>query len=125
LARKKTIGLTDAELRLMEVLWDKGSATVGEVVEAMPKRTPLAYSTVLTTLRLLEEKGYLTHVKEGRAFIYQPAVGREEACESAVSHLVRRFFNGSHGLLALNLIENKRIDASELKRLRKTIGEAK
>jgi predicted transcriptional regulator len=80
---------------------------------------------VLTTLRLLEEKGYLTHVKEGRAFIYQPAVGREEACESAVSHLVRRFFNGSHGLLALNLIENKRIDASELKRLRKTIGEAK
>jgi predicted transcriptional regulator len=125
LARKKTIGLTDAELRLMEVLWDKGSATVGEVVEAMPKRTPLAYSTVLTTLRLLEEKGYLTHVKEGRAFIYQPAVGREEACESAVAHLVRRFFNGSHGLLALNLVENKRIDASELKRLRKTIGEAK
>jgi predicted transcriptional regulator len=125
LARKKTIGLTDAELRLMEVLWDKGSATVGEVVEAMPKRTPLAYSTVLTTLRLLEEKGYLTHVKEGRAFIYQPAVGREEACESAVAHLVRRFFNGSHGLLALNLIVNKRIDASELKRLRKTIGEAK
>jgi predicted transcriptional regulator len=125
LARKKTIGLTDAELRLMEVLWDKGSATVGEVVEAMPKRTPLAYSTVLTTLRLLEEKGYLTHVKEGRAFIYHPAIGRAEACESAVAHLVRRFFNGSHGLLALNLVENKRIDASELKRLRKTIGEAK
>jgi predicted transcriptional regulator len=125
LARKKTTGLTDAELRLMEVLWDKGSASVGEVVEAMPKRTPLAYSTVLTTLRILEEKGYLTHVKEGRAFIYQPAVGREEACESAVAHLVRRFFNGSHGLLALNLVENKRIDASELKRLRKTIGEAK
>ena len=125
MARKKTTGLTDAELRLMEVLWDKGSATVGAVVEAMPKRTPLAYSTVLTTLRILEEKGNLRHVKEGRAFIYQPAVGREEACESAVTHLVRRFFNGSHGLLALNLVENKRIDVSELKRLRKSIREAK
>jgi predicted transcriptional regulator len=123
-ARKRSSGLTDAELRLMEILWDKGSATVGEVVEALPRRVPLAYSTVLTTLRILENKGYLKHIKEGRAFIYQPAVGREEACENAVTHLVRRFFRGSHGLLALNLLEKKGIDAAELKRLRKKIEEA-
>ena len=125
MARKKSTGLTDAELRLMEVLWDKGSASVGEVVDALPKRTPLAYSTVLTTLRILEDKGYLRHVKEGRAFIYHPAVGRDEARENAVTHLVRRFFDGSHGSLALNLFENKRIDAAELKHLRKKIKEAK
>jgi predicted transcriptional regulator len=124
-ARKKSPGLTDAELRLMEVVWDRGSASVAEVVEAMPRRTPLAYSTVLTTLRILEEKGYLRHVKEGRAFIYHPAVDRDEACENAVAHLVRRFFNGSHGLLALNLVEKQHIDPAELKRLRKQIKEAK
>jgi predicted transcriptional regulator len=108
----------------MEVIWDKGSATVGEVVDALPKRVPLAYSTVLTTLRILENKGYLTHVKEGRAFIYKPAVGRAEACENAVAHLVRRFFSGSHGLLAMNLLEKKGFAQAELKRLRKKIEEA-
>jgi len=125
LARKKTTGLTEAELKLMEVLWEKGSATVADVVGALPKRIPLAYSTVLTTMRILEQKGYLTHVKDGRAFIYKPAVGREEACENAVAHLVRRFFGGSHGQLALNLVEKKRIDPAELRRLRKIISESK
>jgi predicted transcriptional regulator len=125
MARTKTTGLTDAELRLMEVIWDRGSASVGDVVDAMPKRTPLAYSTVLTTLRILEDKGYLRHVKEGRAFIYHPAVGRDEARDTAVGHLVRRFFGGSHGQLALNLVEKKRIEAAELKHLRRRIKEAK
>jgi predicted transcriptional regulator len=125
MARTKTTGLTDAELRLMEVIWDRGSASVGDVVDALPKRTPLAYSTVLTTLRILEEKGYLRHVKEGRAFIYHPAVGRDEARDTAVGHLVRRFFGGSHGQLALNLVEKRRIEAAELKRLRQRIKEAK
>ena len=124
MARKKTTGLTDAELRLMDVLWDKGSATVGDIVDALPK-PPLAYSTVLTTMRILEGKGYLRHVKEGRAFIYHPAVGRDEARDTAVGHLVRRFFGGSHGQLALNLVERKRIGAGELKHLRRKIKEAK
>jgi predicted transcriptional regulator len=125
MARTKTTGLTDAELRLMEVIWDRGSASVGDVVDALPKRIPLAYSTVLTTLRILEEKGYLRHVKEGRAFIYHPAIGRDEARDTAVGHLVRRFFGGSHGQLALNLVDKKRIEAAELKRLRQKIKEAK
>jgi predicted transcriptional regulator len=124
MARKRTTGLTDAELRLMKLIWNKGSASVGDVLDALPKRTPLAYSTVLTTLCILEDKGFLRHVKEGRAFVYHPAVGREEARDNAV-HLVHRFFDGSHGLLALNLIEQKRVDSGELKRLRQKIQEAK
>ena|SRR5207245_2027022 len=87
MARKKSPGLTDAELRLMEVLWRKGSATVSDVVESLPKNVPLAYSTVLTTLRILENKGYVRHNKEGRAFVYLPVVGREQARENAVTHL--------------------------------------
>jgi predicted transcriptional regulator len=123
LARKKSTNLTDAELRLMDVLWEKGSATVADVSEALPKDPPLAYSTVLTTMRILETKGYVRHHKDGRAFVYQPVVGREQARESAVKHLVRRFFENSPELLMLNLMEGKKIDAAELKRLRQRIEE--
>jgi predicted transcriptional regulator len=123
LARKKTNGLTDAELRLMEVLWDKGSATVSDVVDALPKRVPLAYSTVLTTLRILETKGYIRHAKDGRAFVYRPCVARDQAREHALSHLLGKFFGGSAELLLLNLIESKKIDAKEFARIRKRIEE--
>ena|SRR5437667_8134532 len=123
MARKKSSNLTDAELRLMEVLWEQGPATVSAVVDKLPKRVPLAYSTVLTTLRILENKGYLRHSKDGRAFVYQPIVGREQARENAITHLLRRFFKNSPELLMLNLIQGKKIDAKELNRLRKRIEE--
>jgi predicted transcriptional regulator len=123
MARKKTAGLTDAELRLMEVLWRTGPATVNDVADALPKDPPLAYSTVLTTLRILETKGYLKHTKDGRAFLYEAVVAREQACENAVMHLLRRFFENSPELLVLNLIDAKKISAKELKRLRRRIEE--
>jgi predicted transcriptional regulator len=125
LARKKSPSLTDAELRLMEVVWEKGSATVSEVVESLPGNVPLHYSTVLTTLRILENKGYLAHRKEGRAFVYRPLMARDQEREKAVTHLLRRFFEGSPELLMLNLVARKKIGADELKRLRKRIAEEK
>jgi predicted transcriptional regulator len=123
LARQKSPNLTDAELRLMEVLWQKGSASVSEVVDALPHKVPLHYSTVLTTLRILETKGYLGHEKEGRAFIYRPRIGRDQVREKAVSHLLRRFFEGSPELLMLNLVSREKISAAELKRLKQRIAE--
>jgi predicted transcriptional regulator len=123
LARKKSANLTDAELRLMETVWEKGRATVAEVVASLPDDVPLAYSTVLTTLRILENKGYLCHTTNGRAFVYEPVVARQQARESAVTHLLKRFFEGSPELLMLSLIESKKIDAKELSRLRKRIEE--
>jgi predicted transcriptional regulator len=123
LARKKSSGLTDAELRLMDVLWERGQATVSEVVEGLPSDVPLAYSTVLTTLRILETKGYLQHTKDGRAFIYRPVVDREQARESAVKHLLGRFFENSPELLMLNLLESNQVAPEELKRLRERIDE--
>jgi predicted transcriptional regulator len=124
MARMKSSGLTDAELRLMEVLWRMGPATVSDVAEALPKDPALAYSTVLTTLRILETKGYLKHTKDGRAFRYEAVVAREKACENAVTHLLRRFFENSPERLILNLIDAKKISSRELKRLRKRIEEA-
>ena len=125
MARRKSSHLTDAELRLMEVLWEKGAATVSEVVGVVAGEVPLAYSTVLTTLRILENKGYLRHKKEGRAFVYRPVVAREKAQESAIKHVLRRFFEDSPELLVLNLVERKKITADQLNRLRKRIEEKK
>ena len=125
MARKKSLNLTDAELRLMDVIWEKGSATVGEVADALPGEPGLAYNTVLTTLRILEEKGYLEHTKakEGRAFVYRALVGRNEAGRNAVRYLVSRFFRNSPELLVLNLLEDENLDARELARIRALLAE--
>ena len=122
--RKKSPTLTGAELRLMEVLWERGASTVGEVVKALPKARSLAYSSVLTTLRILEQKGYVRHKKRGRAFLYRPVVDRGAAQRRAVRHLVSRFFEGSPEMLVLNVLENEKLDSAELGRLRKMIEEA-
>jgi predicted transcriptional regulator len=124
LARKKSLNLTEGELRLMDVIWEKGSATVAEVADALPKELGLAYNTVLTTLRILEEKGYLTHTKseEGRAFRYSAVVGRDEAGRNAVRYLVSRFFRNSPELLVLNLLEDEDLSAKELHRIRELIA---
>ena len=124
MARKKSSTLTDAELRLMEVLWEKGAATVGEVVEALPKRSPLAYSTVLTTLRILEQKGYARHGRRGRAFVYRPLIDRKQARRSAIRYVLSRFFQNSPELLLVNILEDEKLDASDLERLRKMIEES-
>ena len=122
--RKSSI-LTEAELRLMDVLWQKGPATVQQVMEDLPEREPLAYNSVLTTIRILEKKGYVKHVKDGRAFVYSPLVARKEATRSEISRLVNRFFGNSHELLVLNLLEDQGLDAAEIKRLRRMLEGSK
>lgn len=121
--RKKSPTLTEAEYRLMQVLWARGDASVAEVVDAIGD-PPLAYNTVLTTLRILEQKGYVRHTAAGRAFIYAPLVARDEAQRSLVNHVLSRFFDGSPRELVLNLLESEAVDAAELARLRELIGSA-
>jgi predicted transcriptional regulator len=118
---RKSPTLTEAELRLMEVLWEKNSATVQQILEVLPEKEPLAYNSVLTTIRILEKKGYVKHVKDGRAFVYSPLVERKEATRSEISRLVNRFFGNSHELLVLNILEDQGVDEGEIKRLRKML----
>ncbi|MBV9277114.1 MAG: BlaI/MecI/CopY family transcriptional regulator [Candidatus Eremiobacteraeota bacterium] len=120
MARKKSRTLTEAELRLMEVLWQKGRATVGDVTGSLGN-PPIAYNTVLTTMRILEQKGFVRHEEEGRAFIYIPKIRREEASTTALDQLLNRFFNNSAGTLALKLIEGQQLDKNELGRLKELI----
>jgi len=117
--------LTEAELRIMNVLWLKGSGTVQQILDGLPKQPSLAYNSVLTTVRILEKKGYVKHQKDGRAHIYLPLVGRKEATRFEIRHLVNRFFQNSHELLVMNILEDSSIDAEELQRLRKMMEEDK
>ncbi|HYZ17512.1 MAG TPA: BlaI/MecI/CopY family transcriptional regulator [Candidatus Acidoferrum sp.] len=121
--RKKSPTLTEAEYRLMQVLWERGESTVAEVVEAIGD-PPLAYNTVLTTLRILEQKSYVRHKASGRAFIYRAVVARDEAQRTVVQHVLSRFFDGSPRELFLNLLETEAVDDGELDRLRELIEKA-
>ena len=103
----------------MDVLWRKGSGTVQQVLDWLC--SPLAYNSVLTTIRILERKGYVEHVKDGRAHIYAPIIGREEASRSEIRHLLGRFFRNSHEALVLNILQDEAIDAEELARLREML----
>jgi len=100
----------------MEVLWRRGSGTVQQVQDWLP--APLAYNSVLTTIRILEKKGHVRHAKDGRAHVYEPIIGREEATRSEIRHLVSRFFRNSHEALVLNILRDEHIDAEELRHLR-------
>jgi BlaI family transcriptional regulator, penicillinase repressor len=113
---KQSATLTEAELRIMDVLWRKGSGTVQQVLDWLP--STLAYNSVLTTIRTLEKKGHVKHAKDGRAYVYEPIIGRQEATRSEIRHLVGRFFRNSHEALVLNILQDEAIDADKLKRLR-------
>ena len=119
---RKSPTLTEAELRLMEVLWGKGPSTVHQVLEGLPHNKPsLAYNSVLTTIRILEKKGYVQHIKDGRSHVYMPLIGKNEATRFEIRNLVSRFFRNSHELLLLNILEDQSINAEELIRMRQMI----
>jgi len=115
------ISFTDRELDVMAVLWDLGSATVAEVQERLTDE--LAYTTVLTILRTLEEKGRVRHEEEGRAYRYIPVVGREEAGASAVRRLVRKVFRGSPELLLTQLVGERGLTPGQLERMKGMLEE--
>jgi BlaI family transcriptional regulator, penicillinase repressor len=124
MARRKSRTLTDAEHRIMEVLWDKGSATVAEVADALAGEGGSAYTTILTMMRILREKGYLTCEKHGRAHTYTPKVNRETAARKAVRHLLAKFFAGSPGELVLSFLRDEDLSPDELDELKKKVMES-
>jgi predicted transcriptional regulator len=121
---KKSNTLTEAELRLMKILWRRGESAVNDLLAAMPDGEPLAYNSVLTTIRILEQKGYVEHRQEGRAFVYRPCVAEHEASRSEVRHLMSRFFGNSRERLLLSLLGDHEISPEELERLKEAIRSA-
>lgn len=118
---RREIAFTDRELDVMAVLWDLGTATVVEVQERLPDK--LAYTTVLTVLRTLEEKGHVAHEEAGRAYRYRPLVERERAGVSALRRIVHKLFKGSPELLMTQLVSDRELSEAELKRLRRLLDD--
>src|SRR5438034_11385610 len=117
--RKRTMTLTNAEHRIMEVIWAKGSATVAEVVEALKGKD--AYTTILTLMTILKGKGYLSSRKEGRAFVFVPKVDRDTAARKAVHQLLSKFFAGSPSEFGLSFLREEELTPQELDAIKKKI----
>lgn len=115
--------LTEAELRLMNVLWERGPSSAGEVVAALAAEVSLAESTVRTVLGILRDKGYVDSTRRGRAVVYHPRMDRGEARRSVLRYLITRFFDGSPGELVLNVLRSEDLDAEEVERLRRVLEE--
>jgi predicted transcriptional regulator len=113
------VSFTDRELDVMAVLWEHGSGTVNEVREALDD--DLAYTTVLTILRTLEDKGFVTHRTEGKAHRYVPAVSQDVAGKSAISRVLDKIFAGSSEMMLTQLVSDRNLDVEELRRLRKLL----
>lgn len=115
------ISFTERELDIMDVLWERGASTVAEVQELLADE--LAYTTVLTMLRTLEEKGYVSHEEEGRAYRYYPLVERSEAGASAVKRLMGKLFRGSPELLMTQLVSQRGLTTDQLEAMRQMLNE--
>lgn len=112
--------LADREAEIMEVLWDSGPSTVAEVKERVPDE--LAYTTVLTILRNLEGKGYVTHDSEGKAHRYSPLIERDDARRSALQAMAAKFFKGSTAMLLTHLVADEKLSGDDVKRLREMLS---
>jgi predicted transcriptional regulator len=123
MARKKAETLTDGEQRVMHVLWENGEATVQDVVDALAGTHPLAYTTVMTVLRVLTDKKRVAARREGRAYVYRPLISRAEAQTAVLSQVVRQFFDGSPTALAKHLLDTSDVSLDELEALQREIDE--
>jgi predicted transcriptional regulator len=116
------IHLTDREADVMRVLWEHGPSVVNEVREKLAD--DLAYTTVLTILRTLEQKGYARHEEEGRVHRYSAAVKEDAARKSALQHLTGKLFNGSAELLFTHLVSDRKLSADQIQRMRELLAES-
>ena len=123
--RKPSSLPTEVELELLKLVWRLGEATVRDVLEALPPKRRLAYTSVMSMMRVLEEKGYVTHRERDRAYVYRARVSEEQIAHGMIRHLVKRMFNGSPERLMVKLLEAADLSEEQLEALRRKINEAK
>ncbi|VAV91035.1 hypothetical protein MNBD_ALPHA02-966 [hydrothermal vent metagenome] len=123
MTRKKPTTLTEFEQRIMTILWDRQEASVREVCDSLSREKPVAYTTILTMLKILKDKGFVAHRKQGKAFIYHPLVNQKEARKSALTKLINQLFQGSPEILAQHLIAENNLDLAEIKALQDSLGD--
>lgn len=119
MTKKSLPALSPAETEILRLIWLLGSGTVQQVCEKLPPKRRIAYATVQTLLRRLEKKGYLAHESQGKAHVFSPATKREEVIKRTVGDFVDRLFGGDPVPLMLHLADHSKLDAEDLKRLKK------
>jgi len=115
--------LTDAELEIMHVVWELDGGTVRQVHEILNQQRPLAYTTVMTMMNILEEKGHLTRQKEGRAYLYQPVRPKSQVISGMVDEFVGRVFEGAAAPLVVSLVKDKKLSKKDLDEIARMIRE--
>jgi len=123
--RSKKTTLTDQELEIMKIVWQLGRATVRDVYETMLARRRIAYTTVMTMMKIMEEKQHLKRTLDGRAYVYEPTRPKKQMIREMVSEFINRVFNGSAEPLLAHLVEDKRLSESELKQIAKMIRDSR
>jgi BlaI family penicillinase repressor len=122
--RTKSRTLTEQELEIMKVVWELQTATVRDVYEALLRRRKIAYTTVMTMMNILEEKGYLKKRAEDKAHVYRPAQAKAKVIRAMVQEFVQRVFNGSAEPLLVQLVKDRRLSPEELEKIARTIKES-
>jgi len=120
--RPKTPTLTEQELEIMKIVWERDRATVRDVYESLLERRKIAYTTVMTMMNILEQKKYLRKSAEDRAYIYRPAKPKKQVIQGMVREFVDRVFNGSAEPLLVHLMEDRKLSTKDLDELRRMIG---
>jgi BlaI family transcriptional regulator, penicillinase repressor len=121
--RPKTLTLTPQELAIMKVVWQRDQATVRDVYETLRKRRQVAYTTVMTMMKILEDKGYLKKSREDRAYVYRPSRPRQQVVGAMVRDFVDRVFDGAASGLLLHLARNGKLTKAERQKIRQLIDE--
>jgi BlaI family penicillinase repressor len=124
-SKPKTFRLGDLQLKIMKVLWERPEATIAQVHEALPPGHDLAYTTVATMLRKMEQRGLVAHRNDGRVFVYRAVAASEDVTRSMANHLVDRLFEGSLADMVSHLLTTREISPDELRQLEKLIAEKK
>jgi predicted transcriptional regulator len=122
--RTKSRTLTEQELEIMKVVWELQTATVRDVYEALLRRRKIAYTTVMTMMNILEEKGYLKKRAEDKAHVYRPAQAKAKVIRAMVQEFVQRVFNGSAEPLLVQLVKDRQLSPEELEKIARTIKES-
>jgi predicted transcriptional regulator len=122
--KKSETKLTDTELEIMHVVWELGGGTVREVHERLNQQRPLAYTTVMTMMNILEEKGHLTRSKQGRAYRYEAVRPKHQVISGMVDDFIGRVFEGSATPLILSLVKDRKIPQKDLEEIARLIREA-
>lgn len=120
-----SIILTRQELQIMKVVWELGTATVKEVCDTMSQVKPVAYTTILTLMGILEEKGALCHTRSGRAFVYSPLLSRQQATRNQVRDVINRFFDGRPEALIEDVLEHETIAADQIENVKNLVESRK